>query len=400
MAVAALSIAACGAPTPGPVAATSPSASPSREVVAAPGVSIPPPAGLWVKLPNMAVPRLDFTATRLLDGRILIVGGRQMSWANSPDGYPTALVEIFEGATNAFTRASSLGIPRAGHTATLLSSGKVLVAGGDPAGTAEIYDPIANLWSPAAPMRNVRYDHAAALIAGDKVLITGGAHAPPVGISARSAQPAQLRSEIYDPAADAWAEAALPRFDRPVYPTATLLPDGRVLVVGGQYLYGSPDERTETSELFDPRNNSWALAAPETRTVARQYHTATLLRDGRVLVAGGVLEGRSVASAVVYDPTTNSWTVEPNMNEGRCGQGAALLASGLVIVFGSGCWNDSSASAEEFDPGTNRWYPVASLAAPRGGMQPAVLPNGDVLAIGGGMPTNVPAAVAELFIPN
>ena len=399
----------CGAPPP-QVAATSPSAAPSAsaapslptllpESIASPGISTPPPAGRWLSLPNMSAARLDFTATALRDGRILIVGGRTKAWAYSADGSPTPLVDIFDGASKGFRRAASLAIPRAGQTATLLASGKVLVAGGDPSGSAEIYDPAADSWTPASRMHHVRYDHAATLIAGGKVLVTGGASSPPLGISARGAQPAQLPAEIYDPARDAWDEAAAPRFDRPVYPTATPLQDGRVFVVGGQYMENSPDQGTETSELYDPRSNTWAQAAPETRTVARQYHSATLLADGRVLVAGGVLDGRTVSSAVVYDPKTNTWTVEANMNEGRCGQGSALLANGLAFVFGSGCWNAASAGAEEFDPSTTRWYAVASLAAPRGDIIAAVLPNGDVLAAGGGMPTNMPTSVAELFVP-
>ena len=401
-------LSACGTAPLTPVAQTSPTAgatvspSPSpfaTEAVATPGIANPPPPGRWVSLPSMSVPRLGFTATVMLDGRVLVVGGRTKSLAVSPDGAPTSVVEEYDAATKRFTRVASLGIPRAGHSATLLPSGRVLVAGGDPTGTAEIYDPSANTWTLAAPMPQVRYDHAAALIAGGRVFVTGGASAPPMGIGPHGAQPAQLPAAIYDPASDSWKVAATPRYDRPVYPTATLLGNGRVLVVGGQYMYSSVDQRTETSELYDPAGNAWSAVPPETRTFARQYHSATLLRDGRVLVAGGLLNDGSVAVVVVYDPVANGWTVEPNMIEGRCGHAAALLATGRVLTFGSGCWIDSSASAEEFDPTTNRWYAVASLAAPRGDIQPAVLLDGDVLALGGGMPTNVPTAAAELFVP-
>lgn len=404
-------LAACGAASPPPVAQTSATSRPSLaaspsptpftpEIVAVPGAANPPPTGHWVSLPPMSVPRLDFTATLMLDGDVLIVGGRTKAWADSPDGTPTSVVETFDPATNRFAKVASLGIPRAGHTATLLPSGKVFVAGGDPAGTAEVYDPAANTWTPAAPMPQARYDHAAALISGGKVFVTGGAGRPPLGIGPHGAQTAQLPAAIYDPAKDTWAVAATPRYDRPVFPTATVLRTGRVLLVGGQYMYSSPDQRTETSELYDPASDTWSAVPPETRTVARQYHSATLLPDGRVLIAGGLLNDSTVALTVVYDPATDGWIVEPNMNEGRCGHGAALLSTGRVIVFGSGCWTDSSASAEEFDPRTNRWYPVASLAAPRGSVQPAVLQNGEVLALGGGMPTNFPTAVAELFVPN
>ncbi|HSS62078.1 MAG TPA: kelch repeat-containing protein [Candidatus Limnocylindrales bacterium] len=367
------------------------------EGVATPGFPSPPNQGQWSSLPPMSVPRLAFTATLLLDGRVLIAGGRTRPFADSPDGSPTSAVEIFDPATRTFSRVPSLGTPRDGHTTTLLPSGKVLVAGGDPIGTAEIYDPVSNTWSLTARMKSRRFDHAAALISGGRVLVTGGGSAPPVGISARGSQRAQLPAEIYDPAADTWTVAATPILDRPEYPTATALRDLRVLVVGGQYLYNSPDEATETAEVYDPRTNRWSATTPETRTGARQYHTATLLPTGNVLVAGGWQDGREIAWSVLYNPITNSWTQLPNMNDTRCGHGAQMLQTGLVIVMGSGCWSGMTASAEEFDPISNRWYPVAGLAHPRGKLEAVALRDGEVLALGGGMPTNFPTAVAEVF---
>jgi hypothetical protein len=333
------------------------------------------------------------------DGRVLIAGGRTQRFADSSDGTPTTSVEIFDPATRKFAPAASLGTARDGHTATLLRSGKVLVAGGDPTGTAEIYDPVSDTWTLTARMKNRRYDAAAVLIGGGRVLVTGGAASPPVGISPRGSAPATLPAENYDPAADAWGVAATPAFDRPEYPTATLLKDGRVLVVGGQYMYGSTDESSETSEIYNPASNSWFATTPEVRTGARQYHTATLLPSGDVLVAGGMQDGHTTAWAVLYHPISNSWTQLPNMNVARCGHGAQLLASGEVLLFGSDCWLDVSATSEEFDPASNRWFPVASLAAARGDIVSIRLADGEVLALGGGMPINTPTSVAEIFRP-
>ena len=398
-----------GSRQPGPAASSSPSLRTPRvspkptvfptEAVATPGLANPPPQGRWQLLPSMAVPRIGFTATLMQDGRVLIVGGRTRTFAVSPDGSPTSIVEIFDPVSSTFSRAAGLRTPRAGHTATLLASGKVLVAGGDPAGTAEIYDPSTNSWTLAGPMHGRRYDHAAALLLDGKVLVTGGGASPPIGISSRGARTASTPAEIYDPATDTWYLAATPALDRPEYPTATTLLDGRVLVVGGQYMYSSADESTETSEIYDPASNRWSFTAPETSTGARQYHTATLLQDGRVLVAGGFRDGVSVSWSALYDPVSDSWTRLPTMNVGRCGHAAQMLRDGRVLVAGSGCWSDTGASAEEFDPVSSRWYLVATLAYPQGKLVAVALLDGRVLAVGGGMEANNPSAVAEVFQP-
>jgi len=345
----------------------------------------------------MSVPRTAFTATLLRDFRVLVVGGRTRRFADSPDGNPTAGVELFDPVSKRFSRAASLGTARSGHTATLLASGKVLVAGGNAGGTAEIYDAASNSWTVAAPLKYHRYDHAAVLIAGGKVLVTGGNPYPLIGIGPHGSAPAQFPAEVYDPASDVWSVTAKPAFDRPEYPTATLLRDGRVVVVGGQYMYNSLDEASETSEIYDPISNTWSATTPETRAGARQYHTATLLADGRVLVAGGFRDGKPIAWSGLYDPTSNSWITVANMNEPRCAQAAQPLATGRVLVVGSGCWSDMSAGAEEFDPASNRWYPVASLANPRGQIVAVRLGDGRVLALGGGLPVNSPTAVVEIF---
>jgi hypothetical protein len=409
-----LVVVSCGAPphpTGSPLAvqtSSTPLSTPSSsapippEAVAPPGVATPPPAGRWELLPPMSVARLDFTATLMTEGRVLIVGGRTQPFAYAPSGSPTAQVEIFDPATKRFSAAASLGVARSGHTATLLPSGKVLVAGGDGGGlgTAEIYDPSSGGWTATAPMNYRRTDHAAALIAFGKVLVTGGSASTYIGISPGGSAAAKLPAEIYDPSADQWSTVATPAFDRPVRPTATVLRDGRVLVVGGQYMWNSPDEAKESSEIYDPIFNTWTATTPEVRTGARQFHTATLLSSGRVLVAGGMRDLHATGFAVVYDPASDSWTQLPNMNGNRCGQGAQLLSSGRVLVVGGGCgWPDQAGSAEELDPAANRWFSVATLQNPRGSIQLIALANGDVLAAGGMQPAGAPTPIAELFTP-
>lgn len=388
--------------SPKSVASPTPVPSPSPRI-ATPGPANPPPAGSWAPSPaTMAVARANFTATLLQDGKVLIVGGvADITVAGSA----TSEVEIYDPSTQRFSTAAPLSIGRAGHTATLLPNGKVLVAGGYTQlgnlalATAETYDPAHNTWSTAAPMQQRRTGHAAVLIGGGRVMVTGGSNYPQIGISPHGSAAAAIPPEIYDPATDTWFTAALPKLDRPVDPTATLLKDGRVLVVGGQYMLNSPDEAVERSEVYDVSSNTWADVTPDSRFAARQYQSATLLGNGFVLVAGGSLDLQPVGSSALYDPSANSWIELPNMSEVRCGQGAVLLTSGRVLLVASGCWNKESSGVDEFDPTSDRWYPVASLPSPRGLVVTVRLTDGTVLALGGTQGF-VATAAAERFTPS
>jgi len=128
------------------------------------------------------------------------------------------------------------------------------------------------------------------------------------------------------------------------YHTATLLPDGKVLVAGGAGIgtYNS-------AELFDPLTGSWSNTAP--MSVIRLYHTATLLRDGRVLVAGGWNSPMGALSeSELYDPATGTWSVVGSMTVPRENHTATLLADGMVLSAGGSSTNDVTSSAELFVP--------------------------------------------------
>ena len=363
----------------------------------------------------MSTPRAFFTATLLDDAKVLIAGGQaNVLYMNENAG--TASTEIYDPSTGRFSAAAPMSIGRAGHTATLLPNGDVLVAGGYTKiftmalNLAEIFSPATNSWKPASPMRYGRARHAAVLMADGRVLVIGGSTTGPDPSADGSSvsRPATVPPEIYDPKTDTWSTAATPQFDRPVDPTATLLKDGRLLVVGGQNLWNSPDETRENSELYDPKANRWSATSPEVRTGAREEHSATLLPDGRVLIAGGEREGQPTASAAIYDPVADSWTQLGNMNESRCGQAAVLLPGEKVLMIGSGCrFGQAKASAEELDLPTNRWRAVASMANPRGMAVAVALRDGSVIALGGAFLPQDPRsgaypsqaiASAELFV--
>jgi N-acetylneuraminic acid mutarotase len=209
-----------------------------------------------------------------------------------------------------------------------------------------------------------------------------------------------LPAEIYNPVTNSWVDAATPALDRPANPTANLLKDGRVLVIGGQQMWNSPDENTERAEIYDPRANTWSFATPEVRVGARQDQTATVLANGQILYAGGSRDIKPTGSVTLYDPATNAWTQVANMTENRFGHGAELLPSGNVIVMGGGCgciYEPSTATAEQYAPAQNLWYPVASMDSPRGFVVTVNLHNGIVFVFGGLQSSGTSADVSVYY---
>jgi hypothetical protein len=280
----------------------------------------------------------------------------------------------------------------------------VLVAGGytslgiQALSSTEIYNPANNSWTPGAPMGLGRAQAAAVLLKNGRVLVVGGGT---MGFMGTGTQPAGTMAEIYDPAKDAWTPAGNMAYGRAVYPTATLLPDGRVLVVGGRALFNTPETAVERSEVFDPSKNRWSVVSPNNRTGARQDQSATLLPNGDVLIAGASpAPDASVSYSDLFSPKTNSWISLPNMHNARCGQGAVLLPTGNAMVIGGGCgWSDQTSGVEEFNWATKTWTQVAPLSAPRGRIQAVVLADGSVLALGGLAPASSTSAIVELFRP-
>jgi N-acetylneuraminic acid mutarotase len=183
--------------------------------------------------------------------------------------------------------------------------------------------------------------------------------------------------------------AAPPLKDARQHHTATLLKDGRVLVVGGR---GADGLSTLAScELFDPKKNKWSPCAP--LAMGRSHHTATTLTDGKVLVAGGTAfqstgDGTSrfvaIASCELYDPKANAWTAVPPMTDARNGHTATLLLDGTVLVVGGAReQRQHLTSVERFDPKANAWAPQKPLDVARW-LHAAVRDSeGNVVVLGG-----------------
>jgi len=182
-------------------------------------------------------------------------------------------------------------------------------------------------------------------------------------VGGSNARPSSLGSlataELYDPQSNSWTLAASMHTPRS-YHTATLLPDGRVLVVGG--IEASNDVTgtvLASAELYDPLTNSWTPAAP--LPVARARHAAVLLADHRVLVIGGTDSEHLPSSsyfptAELYDPASQSWSLVASMNYARVYATATLLPDNRVLVVGDDGVNERT--AEVFDPQTNGWFAI------------------------------------------
>ena len=238
-----------------------------------------------------------------------------------------------------------------------------------------------------APMHTARSGHTATVLPDGRVLVVGGNHdnqlTEPLGFGVRPAS--QDSVEIYDPATGAWQRAA-PLIQARRFHTATLLRDGRVLVTGGESNFHWMALPGGNSEIYDPASNTWAQAAPILHTGAHSGSSATLLPDGRVLVIGGADVNDNFVRAQVYDPQANVWTLVEPAGPMRYIHSAAALPDGRVLVAAG--VDDlflmtSSRFADIYDPVTGRFI-AASLAPSARAMHAATsLADGRLLLSGG-----------------
>jgi hypothetical protein len=283
--------------------------------------------------------------------------------------------------TRGFTVTGSMVSGREGFTATLLADGRVLVAGGTlstsydmGSNSAELYDPAVGRFTATGSMAISREHQTATLLPDGKVLLAGG-------------DPAESAiGELYDPATGKFAVTGPMRSAR-MYATATLLANGKVLLVGGF----NGGKTLASAELFDPSSGTFGPTG--SMRVAREDHTATLLADGRVLVVGGdrgmsdptADSSSAYASSEIYDPGTGAFTPAGSMDDVRSGASAMRLPSGLVLEFGG---QDAERapldSVEVFNPASGTWARVGVLNGPAWKPTIALLNDGRVLVLGAG----------------
>jgi hypothetical protein len=287
----------------------------------------------------MATQRYEHTATLLTNGKVLVAGGNNFH-------YGPAITELYDPASGTWTTTGALKTPRYGHTATLLRDGKVLAVGGlnqyilSPTNGAELYDPVSGTWTTTGHLSTGRYLHSATLLPNGKVLVAGGEGTNFLGT---------IFAELYDPATGTWTDTGPLNVEHELHP-ANLLPNGKVLVTGGQFGGGNA-----AYELYDPATGSWVFSY----TLPYSYwHTATLLANGKVLASGGISTNGLTSRQVLYDvglgfsaswqPQISTFTSPLNLNNSLALTGSKFR--GVSEASGSNGSQDSPSD-----------YPVVQL---------------------------------------
>lgn len=286
------------------------------------------PVAGFISIDPPTVRRVNPTTTLLLDGRVLVIGGY-----GGPYQYPSSAVasaEVWDPETSTFEPTGSMAAARVGHTATVLPDGRVLVIGGagpeGAAAEAELWDPRTNVFQPAGTLGNPRAGHAATLLLDGRVIVAGGAE-PLTGAGIAEV-------EVWEPSSRSFT-ALTSLVDAPRFMSLTRLPAGAVMMAGGIPLTDGPNNYRGAS-IWDPAGGagqSLEMSQP------RDGHTATLLADGRVLVAGGRSpSGDMLDSVELWDPVDGLFHETRPLSRPAANHTAVLQADGrvLIVLDGSG----------------------------------------------------------------
>ena len=329
---------------------------------------------------TLPVPHTRHTATRLLNGRILLVGGF------SGENVSLTEVDLFNPMTGSIISVAPLHTPRHDHSATLLRDGRVLVVGGyNPQQQwltdAEVYDPSKDRWTVVLPLFSHGTAHTATRLKDGRVLIVGGGIASGVCTE---------RAEIFDPKTNSWIEAPSLPAQRNGH-TANLLNDGRILVAGGVNAAGLTVGGD--AFLYDPKENNWTVTAPMDKQ--RAYAGSVQLKDGRILVAGGIAADgtpvwHTIANVEIYDLASNTWSKIASLSEARYGYVLSLLPNGQVLAVGGTRDHDSNwgtgsfvREVEVYDPNENGWQTRDEIPQPGAFAAAALFHDGRLWVTGG-----------------
>ncbi len=279
--------------------------------------------GVWTFLPDLPRSRTGHVTAALPDGRLFAFGGYDDGGA------------IYDPGLGSWSVLAPLtGTRRSGARATSLADGRVLVSGGwtgtgyaDP---AQMFDPATDTWASAGSIGMGRYWHAATRLSDGRVLIAGGTTYSGFGDPRFNARPTAT-ARVYDPTTGGWSSAGTLSQPRS-RPRAVLLQTGHVLVAGGVAASGSSFGPSSAADLYDPVTGGWSPTG--SLGIGRDYHSLTLLPDGRVLAAGGLGPAGVLATTEIYSLATGTWTSGPALRMPRADHASALLPDGRVLVAG------------------------------------------------------------------
>jgi hypothetical protein len=347
---------------------------------------VPPAPGTVRATTSMGEPRAAHTATALVDGDVLVVGGF------TGEESQLAGTEVFDQRRERFVRIAPPRVLRQSHTATRLRDGRVLIAGGmgesnEYHDTAELYDPATGTFGMTGRMTTARSNHEAVLLADGRVLLVGGTGTGWTFLAS---------AEIYDPRVGTFTEAGLMGEPREGH-AAVALHDGHVLVVGGHRGRGGTMVVSRTAELYDVVGGRFVPTG--SMTIRRHKHDAVALGDGRVLVIGGADErdNEGVYSSIeAFDPSRGEFRAESPMRLARYKHRGTsfLLSDGWLLLAGG------ARQAEAYDPATGRGELVAGTARMAGQFSAAArLPGKRVLITGGYGQGRGPRANAWVYEP-
>ncbi len=310
----------------------------------------------WSTTQSMAQARAGHTASLLFTGYVLVTGSGTAS-------------ELYNSKTKTWAATGSLNVDRTSHTANTLPSGDVLVTGGYTTGTfnsTEIYRPVTGRWTLKASLRTGRAAHTSIVLADGRLLVTGGLNRSFVYLKS---------AEIYDPDTNVWTPG-LPMHVPRLGHWLSLLPDARVLATGGSTSGGV---YTSAVDIYNPAMRRWTATSPMRE--ARAFHTASKLEDGRILVTGGYGAG-FLGTAEIFYPTIQAWDYMPVSISPRDGHTATHLANGNIVIVGGSSSTSRLNSGYRFRR-NGTWADDAPLLTARTEHTATALPTGGVLVTGG-----------------
>jgi len=336
----------------------------------------------WQKKPMQNVRGEHPAIAVLQDGRVLIAGGTTV-----PDDVTSALptAEIFQRTQQADTVVPAAGpmqVPRWRDAATTMMDGRVLVVGGGEdctnttaCKTADLFDPATNTFKPTANlMAEDRTFAWSVLMVDGRVMITSDS-SPTV--------------EVYNPATDSFTTIALPTVHH-YGQRIVRLRDGRIMVMGGDGCAGTCTIAQNDVAIYDPKTDKFTAAKP--MNFGRTQFTAHVLPDGRVMVLGGASISAGGVNAPMdsieaYDPSSDTWTTEPyKLGSGRTWHASALVRDGTIIVMGGyttvSC--TPSDTVDQVDPINNVVKSFGTLPDPNTEWNAVTMLDGSVLGVGGG----------------